>query len=84
MSHTDALKLEWKTIAFGGSWDIMSSKDDIVAIDIPHGAVADHIVKLHNQSLARANANVPITKKTDGPKVPTPRPPAKKTGDATA
>jgi hypothetical protein len=49
--YDDALRLTWRTVGTGGSWDILASNDDIVAVEIPHGVVADHIVNLHNRSL---------------------------------
>lgn len=49
--YDDALRLKWRTISYGGSWEIQATNDDLVATDIPHGVVADHIVNLHNRSL---------------------------------
>lgn len=49
MSDYDAgLRLPWVVSGDGGSWRITSTAGDVIADDIPHGAVADHIADLHN------------------------------------
>lgn len=53
----DLINRKWKVQSYGGTWGIVTFAGFIVADDIPHGALADHIVKLHNEDIDRALIN---------------------------
>jgi hypothetical protein len=42
----------WKSDGRGG-WDIFSVSGDVIAYDIPYGAIAEEIVKIHNDALEK-------------------------------